>query len=224
MTRLTFLSRVVPAIIVVLCIGVGVLLWLSAPDSEPDIPLTPATPTAPLSTEAPATPVITDDSAPQESCEALKVACDIGDVDACIEAKSRHCDLVDSEVGYSGGDATSPENIARAHDLIEQAHEGIGNVWHNDIHTGQPGCGTDCMTAINDAASKTKAAYTLLGDDVLSRRTWDKNQTVAHAFAAAEYWIDEVNVGETDSGDAAPHALYQLGILRDVLAPAKASE
>ena len=159
---------------------------------------------------------------PEESCKALKEACDWGDVDACIEAKTRHCDLVDTEVGYSGAEATSPQNIAEAHALVEQAHEGIGNVWHNDIHSGQPDCGADCIAAINDAAAKTKQARSLLGADVLSQRTWDKNQTVAHAFDAAEYWINEVNIGETDSGAAAPHALFQLGILRDVLAPASA--
>ena len=211
-------------------------------------PATPAPTTAPLVTEAPATPIIgegggcseeqkracknmlcatdacaacclEDEAAPQESCEALKIACDIGDVDACIEAKTRHCDLVDSASGYDGAQATPAAKIAEAQALIEEAHEGIGNVWHNDIHTGQPDCSSECMAAINDAASKTQEARGLLGADILGMHTWDKNQTIAHAFDAALYWINQVNIGETDSGDAAPHALYQLGILRDVLKP-----
>ena len=208
-----WLDRAAKIAVILIAIGVGVLIWQSEPDTVPASDLTPATPaptTAPLVTEAPATPIIGEGSGCSEeqkrACKNMLCA-----TDACAAC------CLDPEAGYSGAQATPPENIAEAQQLVEEAHEGIGNVWHNDIHTGQPDCSSECMAAINDAASKTQEARGLLGADVLGMHTWDKDQTIAHAFDAALYWINQVNIGETDSGDAAPHALYQLGILRDAL-------
>ena len=214
LSKIRQIPRWAQALIILVAIGAGFLIWASLPDSEPAVPLTPATPaptTAPLTTVVPATPIIGDT---EGGCsEEQKRACKnmLCATDACAAC------CLDTEVGYSGTEATSPENVAYAQQLVEEAHEGLGNVWHSDIHSGQPDCSADCIAAINDAAAKTKEARSLLGSDILSMRTWDKNQTVAHAFDAAQYWIERVNEGETDSGDAAPHALFQLGILRDVL-------
>ena len=155
---------------------------------------------------------------PEESCHNLRLGCKLGSSTDCAECWEKKCgDCGPFKVGADGAEATPPASIAQAQALVEEAHEGIGNVWHNDIHSGQPDCGADCIAAINDAAYKTRQARDMLGPDILSLRTWDHNQTIGHAFWAALYWIEQVNEGETDSGDAAPHALFQLGILRDVL-------
>ena len=121
-------------------------------------------------------------------------------------------------IGYTGADATSPAAIAEAQKLVEAAHEGIGNVLHNDIRKYAGACGDECQAAIIDARDKTSKAESLLGADVLNAHTWDHDQSVAHAFWAAGYWIGQLVTDWEDEG-AADSALYQLGILRDVLKP-----
>ena len=115
----------------------------------------------------------------------------------------------------TGLQGTSQENIKAAHDLVEQAHKGIGNVLKNNLETDR-GCATPCEEAIDDAWAKTQQAHGKLGSDILSLRTWDNNQTVQHAFYAANYWLH--NTYEYEDPSDAHHAEYQLGILRDVLA------
>ena len=108
-------------------------------------------------------------------------------------------------------DITPTANLVDAAANVEQAHEGLGNIWH---HNGTwQGCGHDCSEAIGDAKNKTATARNELGSDILSLTTWDHGQTVEHAFDAALYWIG-VDTGEDVS---TKHALYQLGILRDML-------
>ena len=104
MSKLAPYKRAIAAVVVLLALGIGVLVWQSAPDSVPATPVTPATPATPLVTEAPATPVIGGEApAPQESCKALKVACDIGDIAACAEYKT-HCGPLDKPLD----EATAP--------------------------------------------------------------------------------------------------------------------
>ena len=118
-------------------------------------------------------------------------------------------------VGYSGA-VTPLASLKDAAAQVEQAHEGLANVRKNDIAgPGGPGCSPECKTALEDAYDKTLDAWHELDGDVLNLRTWDNNQTVGHAFYAAQYWIAQVQVDLRN--DEAEHGLYQLGILRDVL-------
>ena len=111
------------------------------------------------------------------------------------------------------GDITPTASLIDAANKIEQAHEGIGNIIHHDAGNWDDGCGTNCGVALGDAIEKTVEAHDELGPDILSLYTWDNNQTVAHAFDAALYWLKET----APVDNATHHAEWQLGLLRDVL-------
>ena len=263
MTKLSPYKRAIAAVVVIMAIGIGVLVWQSAPDSEPDIPLTPATPTAPLVTEAPATPVIGGEApAPQESCKALKIACDIGDVDACIEAKSRHCDLVDDEATapsvevvltadtgppdpeecqhdfpdyvqpldglhptwpaggvWGGHQNTSAPCLALAQNLIEIAHQAVGNRGKHNCDVKSAGDNCD-RSNWHNAWTLDKACW-VIGADLRAVTTWDHGRNVDHACRAANDWL--LKFTAFDNLKYIHRAEYQIGILRDVFAVAKPS-
>ena len=129
---------------------------------------------------------------------------------ACADSDPDTAVIQIEPVADSSG-ITPTANLVDAAANVEQAHEGLANIWH---HNGTwQGCGHDCSEAIGDAKNKTATARNELGADILSLTTWDHGQTVEHAFDAALYWIG-VDTGEDVS---TKHALYQLGILRDVL-------
>ena len=112
------------------------------------------------------------------------------------------------------GSVTPLADLIDARDSVEQAHEGIGNVIKNDL-SGDNTCGDRCYAAMQDARHKNLRAWHELDTDVLNIRTWDNDQTVAHGFDSADYWLAQLE-GVYDI-DLAKHAEYQLGILRDVL-------
>ncbi len=51
------IKTLIYSLLAVLAIGIGTLIWLSAPDSIPETPLEPSQTTIPASTEVPATSV-----------------------------------------------------------------------------------------------------------------------------------------------------------------------
>jgi len=112
---------------------------------------------------------------------------------------------------------TPKDKILDAYHKVFQAHEGMGQV-NKDLSKTFWDCSDSCQAAIDSARKKTNDAKAELGDDILNIKTWDNGQTVAHAFWAADYWIGQVDKYEFSQD--AKHALYQLGILRDVLAAA----
>ena len=112
--------------------------------------------------------------------------------------------------------ATSQTVIKDAAAKVQQAHDGLGNIIRNNYNKWAEDCGDHCQAAIDDAANKTASAQHELGPDVLNIRTWDNNQTVGHAFWAANYWFGQLK-NHFDDSTFALHAEYQLGILRDVL-------
>ena len=119
----------------------------------------------------------------------------------------------------AGQDFTPLAKLKDAAASVEQAHEGIGNIIKFNLDQGGV-CGDRCYKAIQDARQKNLRAWHEVQSDVLDVRTWDHNQTVAHAFDAADYWLDDLEQVYNDvySADIGKHAEYQLGILRDVLA------
>ena len=116
-----------------------------------------------------------------------------------------------------GGCRDDCANIRQAAALIEQAHEGIGNLITNNAGD-KDNCGDDCQGAEKDAANKNHTAWNLTPDWLINQHTWDKGQTVGHAFWAADYHINQSELyGDDGNPDEWRKAEYQLGILRDVL-------
>jgi len=101
------LSRAVIAVGIVLILGVGLLIWASAPD---DVPASDVVPAAPATTEAAAPSCLAG-----ESCSALREACKLGMAPACAECATQHCgDCHPFEVGASGADTSPSDDIDAA--------------------------------------------------------------------------------------------------------------
>ena len=114
---------------------------------------------------------------------------------------------------------TTQAQIDHAAALVEEAHEGTGNRIHHPCDGDEAGDpGERCRDSYLDIFTKTQQADELLRYDVMDRRTWDKDQTVRHAFTAALYWSNQTILCECDAdGGSLEHTVYQLGILRDIL-------
>ena len=111
---------------------------------------------------------------------------------------------------------TPMASLVDASNKVEEAHEGLGNIIHNNYAKFGEDCGDTCQAAIADAQNKTANAWHELRWDILGIHTWDDGRTVNHAFDAAGYWFGQLNQ-HFDDPQYAYHAEYQLGILRDVL-------
>jgi len=109
--------------------------------------------------------------------------------------------------------------IDHAYQLVFEAHEGGGNRIHHPCDGNEAGDpGDRCRASYQDIYDKTQQADELMHYDVMALHTWDKNQTVHHAFVSALYWAQQTTLCMCDADDGSiEHTVYQLGILRDVL-------